>query len=107
MHHQPSIYRVADALPVLVVIATVIVATAISASPVHEVASRAIDRTSPDKAPAVLLALESLSHPLRLLLPWPGHRAEVDPPTYNEASYYATLHNESSPTLQERSSDEA
>jgi hypothetical protein len=73
MRPQPTSYYVASALPVIIVIAcTAVIAIAISAWLVHDVAHRAIDRANPDKIPAVLLALGSLLHPLRLFLPWSG-----------------------------------
>jgi hypothetical protein len=76
MHPQRAVYDVASALPVIIVIAcTAIVAIAISAWLVRDVAHQAIERTSPDKVPAVVLALGALLHPLRLFLPWSGRRA--------------------------------
>jgi len=108
MHPQPSTYDVANTLPVIIVIAcTAIVAIAISAWLIRDVAHRAIERSSPDKVPAVLVALGSLLYPLRLFLPWSGHRAGASPPAYGEVRHDETLHNESSPTLQKGTGDEA
>ena len=108
MHPQRVVYDIASALPVIIVVAcTAIVAIAISAWLVRDVAHRAIERTSPEKVPAVVLALGSLLHPLRLFLPWSGRRAEPDSRSHSGADHDEMLHNESSPALQKGSSDEA
>src|SRR5437660_11255254 len=79
MHPQRAVYDVASALPVIIVIAcTAIVGIAISAWLVRDVAHQAIKRTTPDKVPAVVLALGALLHPLRLFLPWSPRRGGPD-----------------------------
>ncbi len=106
MHPQRVVYDVAGALPAIIVVAcTAIVAIAISAWLVRDVAHRAIERTSPEKVPAVVLALGSLLHPLRLFLPWSGYRAGPDARSHGGTDQ--ALHNESSPAPQKGSSDEA
>jgi hypothetical protein len=108
MPTQRAISDVASALPVIIVIAcTAIVAIAISAWLVHDVAHRAIERSSPDKVPAVVLALGSLLHPLRLFLPWSSHRTGPDPLPYGRAAHDETPQNGSSRAGQEGSSNEA
>ncbi|MGH3159844.1 MAG: hypothetical protein ACRDNF_25170 [Streptosporangiaceae bacterium] len=108
MHPHRVVYDAASALPVTIVIAcTSLVAIAISAWLVRDVARRAIERTSPDKVPAVVQALGSLLHPLRLFLPWSGRRAALDWRSHEGADHSEIPHNESSPALQKGSSDEA
>ena len=107
MHPQRAVYNVASALPVIIVIAcTVIVAIAISAWLVRDVARQAIKRTSPDTVPAVVLALGTLLDPLRLFLPWSGRRAGPGPLPHG-GDHDAPLDNESRQTRQKGSSDEA
>jgi len=61
----------ASALPVVLVIAgTAIAAIAISAWLVRDVAHKALDRTCPEKVPAVVVALGSLLRSLPQFLPW-------------------------------------
>jgi hypothetical protein len=108
MHPQPSVYDVASALPVIIVVAcTAVVAIAISAWLVHDVAHRAIERTSPEEVPAVVQALGTLLHPLRGFLPWSGLRAARDPTMRGDAGRDRARHNKSSPALQNGGSDEA
>ena len=65
------IYLISDPLPVVIVIAASAIATAvIGAWLVHQVASKALDKTTPDGVAQVILALGSLLHPLGLYLPW-------------------------------------
>lgn len=106
MHPQPSAYDAASALPVIIVVAcTTIIAIAISAWLVRDVAHRAIERTSPDNVPAVVLALGALLHPLRLFLPWSSRgKGQGLPPDSDQGK---APHNESSSTPQKGSSDEA
>jgi hypothetical protein len=106
MHPQRAVNDVASALPVIIVIScTAIVAIAISAWLVRDVAHRAIERTSPDNVPAVVLALSALLHPLRLFLPWSGRRA--GPGTLpHDGERDEKLHNENSSALQKGSTDE-
>jgi hypothetical protein len=106
MHAQPSVYDAAGALPVIIVIAcTTIIAIAISAWLVRDVARRAIERTSPERVPAVVLALGSLLHPLRLFLPWSSRGARPSLPLGSDLDESA--HNENSPAPQGGSSNEA
>lgn len=106
MHIQPPVYDSAGALPVIIVVAsTTIIAIAISAWLVRDVAHRAIERTSPEKVPAVVLALGSLLHPLRLFLPWSSRDARPSLPLGNDQD--ESPHNEDSPTPQGGSNNEA
>lgn len=68
-----SDFPVPDALAITVVLAlAAIVAIAISAWLVHDVAREAMKRTSPENVAAVVLALAALLRPLALYLPWFG-----------------------------------
>jgi hypothetical protein len=108
MYAQSPIYNVGMALPVILVIAgTTIVALGIAAWLVREVALRAIERTSPDKVPAVVQALAALLHPFRLFLPWSSHQAAPDRPPADGPCQHEKLHNEKTQALQQGSSDEA
>ena len=95
MHPQPAAAEVASTLPVIIVVAcTVVAALAISAWLVRDVAHRAIDRTNPDKVAAVVSALGSLLHPLRLFLPWSDRRASAGRSCDACPGHSETLHNE-------------
>jgi hypothetical protein len=107
MQAQRAVYDVSSALPVIIVVAcTAIVAIAISAWLVRDVARRAIERTSPDKVPAVVLALGSLLHPLHLFLPWSGRWGPGSRPSgANDPE--EVLNTKNSPALPKGSGDEA
>jgi nitrate/nitrite transporter NarK len=67
------------AFPVMLVIAgTVIAVIAISAWLVRDVAHKALDRTSPERVPAVVLALGSLLRSLPQFLPWSSRLGNID-----------------------------
>jgi hypothetical protein len=75
MYLQPSSSPVSPALPVVVVIAvTTILALAIAACLILSIARRAIDRTSPDEVPDVILALTAMLGQLADYLPWSGQK---------------------------------
>jgi Mn2+/Fe2+ NRAMP family transporter len=58
----------------VVVAVSAVVALAIAAWLLHQVARRAIDKSTPEGLPAVLVALGAMIDPLRLFLPWSGRR---------------------------------
>jgi hypothetical protein len=70
-----SIYPLADALPVVVVLAlSGIVAMAIAAWLVHAVARRAIEKTTPESVASVIFALGALLNSLCGIVPWTRSR---------------------------------
>jgi hypothetical protein len=87
---------ISGALPVIIVIAlSAIIAVAIAAWLIREVAQRAIEKTTPEGVAAVVLALGALLNPLRLFLPWSSARspAELKDPV---GSARISPHNENS-----------
>jgi hypothetical protein len=70
---------ISGALPVIIVIAlSTIIAVAIAAWLIREVASRAIEKTKPEDVASVVVALGALLNPLRLFLPWSGHKCPTE-----------------------------
>jgi hypothetical protein len=96
MQPHPNATEIASAWPVIAIIGfTVIVTVAIAAWLVRDVAHRAIERTSPEKVPAVVMALGSFLHPLRLFLPWSSRPMSIAPTQLGaDLSHDQTLHNE-------------
>jgi len=71
MPQTGTTYLMPGMLTVTIVIAVSTVTTiAIAAWLVHQVARRAIDKTTPEGVAPVILALGALLNPLRLFLPW-------------------------------------
>jgi hypothetical protein len=62
-------------LPLPVVVAAVFAAVALAAMTItawllHQIARRALDKTTPDGVESVIRALSTLIDPLRMFLPW-------------------------------------
>jgi hypothetical protein len=78
MSQPRDTFPIPDTLPVVIVLAvSSVIAIAIAAWLVYQVARRAIDKTTPEGVAAVILALATLLNPLRLFLPW---STPSDPP---------------------------
>lgn len=98
MPQERHVYSISAALPVIIVIAiSAIAAIAIAAWLVREVASRAIDKTTPESVASVVHELGTLLNPLRLFLPWSSPRCPIEPPENPSGVAQTSLHNETSP----------
>lgn len=101
MPQTRTTYLMPGMLTVTIVIAvSAVTAIAITAWLVHQVARRAIDKTTPEGVAPVILALGALLNPLRLFLPWSSLSASPQPQTHanDEArSTEASMHTEISP----------
>jgi len=74
-------------MPVIIVIAVSgVVALAIGARLVRDVAHMAIEKATPEGVPAVVVALSSLLRPLRMFLPWSSREERSGNPEINDIS---------------------
>jgi len=93
-------YPAPGMLPVIIVIAiSAIVAMAIAAWLVHQVALKAIDKTTPEEVAPVILALAAWLNPLRQFLPWSRPDKQDRQPSDTYDLTQAQPHNEMSPEL--------
>jgi len=96
MHPQLPVSDAASTLPDFIVIAiTVIVVVAISARLLHDIASLAINRASPEKIPAVVQALAALLHALTSFLPWSGRQGPIRGTARDDPIEHEALDNDS------------
>jgi hypothetical protein len=108
MPSTDTVSPIAGALPVVIVIATsTVIAIAIAAWLVYQVALRAIDKAPPEGVAAVILALGALLNPLRLFLPWPTRGEPTNPPHAEDYAPTVSAHNKAISDLTQESSHEA
>ena len=103
-----AIYLISDPLPVVIVIAaSTIVTAAIGAWLVHQVASKALDKTTPEGVAQVILALGGLLRPLGLYLPWSRQKTSPGSSEPLGEAVPIASHNEATPRLPEAGDNEA
>ena len=103
-----TVYLISDALPVIIVIAvSALITAAIAAWLVHDVARKAIEKTTPEGVAQVVHALSHLLHPLRLYLPWSSNRWSSNAPAVPSGATPKFQHNGTSPHSSEENEHEA
>lgn len=108
MPQTTTVYPISGVLPVIIVIAaSAVVAIAIAAWLVHQVARRAIDKVPPEGVAPVILALGALLNPLRLFLPWPNQSEPIQPPPHTGDPVPVSLDNQTSPDVPQEAKHEA